>query len=325
MLDATFAATPEKLSASPSGASRHGSHQMASAITCERLYALRYIHGIVESPTTEPPWRLTGTLVHLVLSYHYALQLPNPPAWATERTLDEALAAEGRGRFENIRTAREVYEYYKQHCAAGDTWRPFLVEHELSATIGELDPDGKSANPAVDSTVVTAKCDLIAELNGELWIVDHKCSSGGWGAARSGRLERWKDDGEYLMSWQAMLYLHIVRLRLAPRPVRGFVIQRIKRTAPYDVDRNPLRIPRRAYQQVPRSARQMVEREFVIRENLAKGIAPLANYAACMGRYGPCSYRNLCAADSESEAAAVMASDYVTIGGLSGLEHDDAP
>lgn len=311
MLDAAMPATPESMTSSPSGASAHGSHQLAAANTCERMFYLRYQTGIVPNQDNEPPWRLVGSLVHLCLSYHYQAQIPPPhPKWFSERTLDEALAAEGRGHMEIIRNAKEVFDYYKQHWAAGDAWRPVYVEHQFAASIGELDPERAGENPAVDNTLLTAKPDLIVEANGDLWVIDHKCSAGGWS---KDRLDRWKDDGEYLLAWQPMLYLHIIRKRLPHRNVRGFVIQRIKRKAPYDVDRNPLRVPARAYSQVPRTARMLVEKEQSILARVREGIPPIPNFSACFGRYGPCDYRPLCAADSEGTKKSVMETDFVQI------------
>lgn len=315
MLDAPLAATPEKMTSSPSGVSAHGSHQLAAANTCERMFYLRYVKRIVPNGDNEPPWRLVGSLVHLCLSYHYQAQIQPPhPRWFTERPLDEAISAEGRGHMDIVRTAKEVYEYYRQHCGAGDTWRPVHVEQQFSASIGEMDPGRVGKNGEIDTTILTAKPDLIAEANGSLWVVDHKCSAGGWS---KDRLERWKDDGEYLLAWQPMLYLHIIRKRLAPRQVKGFVIQRIKRKLPYDVDRNPLRIPARAYSQVPRTARKLVERETEILEGVAQGEPPIPNFSACMGRYGPCDYRDLCAADSDATKRSVMEMNFVQLGGNS--------
>lgn len=311
MLDAAMPATPEKMTSSPSGASAHGSHQLAAANTCERMFFLRYEQKIIPNQDNEPPFRLIGSLVHLCLSYHYQALVPPPhPKWFTDRTLEEAIIEEGRGHMDIIRTAKEVFEYYKQHWAAGDTWRPVYVEHQFAASIGELDPALAGSNEEVDNTILTAKPDLIVEANGDLWIVDHKCTSG----YSSDRLPRWKDDGEYLLAWQPMLYLHIVRKRLPHRNVKGFVIQRIKRKSPYDVDRNPLRIPARSYSQVPRTARMLVEKEMTIRERVAEGIPPIPNFSACYGRYGPCDYRPLCAADSDATKRSVMETDFVQIG-----------
>jgi len=308
-LDAPSTVTPEKVSASPGGASQRGSHQLAATQSCKRLYALRYIFKLIG--VSDPPWRMIGTLVHLCLAYHYAARMANPPKWLTDKSLDQALAETGRGNPQEIEQSKAVFAYYVQHWAAGDTWQPMFVEKEFFATIGQLDPGGPDSS--LDSEVISIRPDLVVEANGDLWIVDHKTAGGGW---NSDRLARWKEDGEYLLHWQAMLYLHVLRAALPHRNVRGFVIQRVKRTPPYDCDRNPLRIPVLAYQQVPRAARAMALEERRIKEDLAKGIAPTPNFAACQGRYGACDYRDLCAADNEAMKQLVRQTQYVQIGGM---------
>lgn len=312
MLDAPSTATPEKASASPhtgkaGGASRRGSHQLASTQTCKRLYALRYVFEIIGKE--DKPYRMAGTLVHLCLAYHYAEQLAVRPDWLST-PLDAALEIEGAGCPNEIKLAKDIYAYYKANVAAGDTLKPVYVEQQFEATIGQIDPGGP--DPELDSESISIRPDLVAELNGELWIVDHKTQRGGW---NSDRLGVWKDDGEFLMSWQAMLYLHVLRA-LETRPVKGFLIQRVKRNPPYDHDRNPLRIPALAYKQVPRAARDMVREELKIRRELRQGTAPTPNFAACQGRYGPCDYRDLCSADSEVMKALAMSTSYVQIGGM---------
>lgn len=306
MLDAPSSATPEAASAKAGGASSRGSHQLASTQTCQRLYALRYVYKIIEKE--DKPWRMSGTLVHLGLAYHYGEQLDVRPDWL-DRPFDEALNIEGRGHPKEIKLAKDIMAYYKSQVAAGDTLKPVYVEQEFKASIGQIDPGGP--DPELDSEVISIRPDLVAELNGELWIIDHKTQRGGW---NSDRLSVWKDDGEFLMSWQAMLYLHVLRA-LETRPVRGFLIQRIKRNPPYDHDRNPLRIPALAYRQVPRAARDMVRAELKIQAGLRNGIVPTPNFAACQGRYGPCDYRPLCSADSDVMKTLTMQTSYVSIGG----------
>lgn len=314
MLDAPSSAAPEQVTGRPGGASRRGSHQLAATQTCKRLFALRYVYEIVGKE--DKPWRMLGTLVHLCLAYHYAAKLLDRPAWL-DKPLDVALNETGAGNPNEIKVAKDIYAYYQAQVAAGDTFRPVYVEHEFAATIGQLDPGGPDSS--LDREIVTIRPDLVAELNGELWIVDHKTQRGGW---NSNHLGEWRDDGEYLMSWQAMLYLHVLRA-VESRPVRGFMIQRIKRNPPYDHDRNPLRIPALAYKQVPRAARDMVREELKIRQQLKEKIAPTPNFAACQGRYGPCDYRDLCAAESEVMKAMAMQTAYIQIGGMRDQQGDE--
>jgi hypothetical protein len=217
--------------------------------------------------------------------------------------MDEALDQDGEGAPELIRLAKEVYAAYKGRWA-GDAWRPVSVEQEYEATIGELDPGGP--DPTLDQEIVTCRTDLVVETNGELWIVDHKSTGGTAGD----RLPIWRDDGEWKLSWQIMMNLQILRTarntaRLG-KPVKGFVIQRIKQRQPFDFDRHVVQIPMKAYAEVPRCAREYVAAERAIITKARRGERPTPNFAMCWGRYGKCDYHDLCAASSDLEQRSIM-------------------
>lgn len=301
----------ENTQTSPSGASSRGSHRLAAAGGgCKRQFALSYIKGL--RPRYEPEHRLIGTLVHNCIAYHYAAKLAVPPSWFTQTSLDDALLKDARHAPDLIRLAKNAALAYAKRWA-GEPWVPYSVETEYKATLGELDPDGPF--PELNDEVITCRSDLIVESNGELWIVDHKCSAGQWG---KDYLEPWKDDGEYRMSWQAMVNLMIVRKRLSEvtsKPVSGFVINRVKRREPFDFDRHVLHMPLLAYAQAPRVARMFVREELRIYDDLAHGIKPTPNFSSCFGRYGSCDYINICAAESEDAQNRIMDMDFVQIGG----------
>jgi hypothetical protein len=232
--------------------------------------------------------------------------MAQPPEWFHKKSLSDALEDDGEGHPELIRVAKEIYEAFK-HRFAGDTWKPVSVEEEFEAPIGEIDPGGP--DPTLDSEIVTCRTDLVIESNGDLWIVDHKSTGGGYGG--KDRLETWKDDGEYKMNWQVLMNLHILRApsnvkKLGGRTIRGFVIQRVKQRPPYDFDRHPISVPALAYQAAPRAAREYVAKERSIFAKIARGEAPSPNFSSCFGRYGKCDYHDLCASSSKQEQQAIM-------------------
>lgn len=284
-----------------SGASSRGSHQLACARECPLRYAFRYHLRL--RPRIEPPFRLAGTLVHTHLAYHYAEQLDDPSDWFLTQTLDEALAQDGAGNPAALREATEVAEAYK-HRWAGEPLRPHSVEDEYRATIGELDPGGP--DPELDDEYISCKTDLVAEINGDRWVVDHKTQAGDH---RTGRLRHWRDDGEYRINWQVLVNLMILRKRIGP--IRGFVINRVKRVAPFDFDRHPLPIPVLAYQNAPRTARNYVRAELAIKKQIAAGDKPEAVYSACYGRYGHCDYVDVCAASSREEQTEILETQFL--------------
>jgi len=290
------------------GSSKRGPHRLAST-ACERLWALRSVHGVVAK--YDPPTRLQGTLIHTCLAYHNAALMPVPPVWLGERTLGEALEIDGAGNPALIRVALDVYAAYR-HQFSADTWLPLSVEEEYEATIGELDPGGP--DPSLDAEIITCRTDLVMKTNGMPWIVDHKATGGGWNGKE--RLETWKDDGEYKLSWQVMTNLHILRTAKNQAKigglVRGFIIQRLKHRTPYDFDRHTLTVPALAYADAPRAMRSYVAKERAIFAKLARGERPDPNFSMCVGRYGNCDYHALCSSSSKEEQASVLATAFRT-------------
>jgi hypothetical protein len=265
-------------------------------------FALHYLKHV--TPRAEPPWRMIGKMVHTAFANHYAVRLPNPPDY-TKIPLRDQLEAMAPGDKSNIDLTLQVLDAYKRW-SSGEAWRPVYVEEEFRATLGELDPGGPY--PELDDEVITCRSDLVVEQNGELLIVDYKCTSGEWGQER---LPRWSDNNEYRIFWQAMINLQILRKRL-DRPVRGFIILRVKRKAPFDFDRNLLQIPQIAYDRTPRIAREFVRRELDLIRRLDAGERPVQNFSNCFSKHGPCDYLNLCGANTSEFQQQILDLDYVT-------------
>lgn len=293
----------------PSGASSRGSHQLLAAATCERKYAFRHVFNL--KIVHEPPWRAIGSAVHEALAWYYASMLPEerrPAVWAPDN-LEQLVMQASRDVPETYQNAMDVFRYYTQHFSA-DSWKPVAVEEEYRASLRQLDPDNCTGD-SEDDEVVTCRSDLVVEINGGLYIVDHKCSAGDYVTKR---LPRWSDRNEYTLSLQAMTNIHLVRQHFAavgdPRPVEGFIIQRIKRKQPYEVDRNLIDIPAPALRDAPYTLRQLVRRERQIREAVVRGEKVLPNYSQCMSKWGPCDYQSICSAATDEQRKLAMETEY---------------
>jgi len=251
---------------------------------------------------------MIGTLVHNCLAYYYAAKLPTVPDWLSKKTMEETLK-ECTTDQKLIDNAIAVYEAYKIYYT-GEPWEPYSVETEYAAKVGEIDPDG--LHPELDDEIVTCRSDLVVTVNDEAWIVDYKCTGGEWG---KDRLSPWKGDGEYRLSWQAMLNLMILRARL-PMPVNGFIIQRVKRKAPFDFDRRTLSFPVPAYESAKRTVREFVRRDVELQRAMERGDKLTANFDNCITRWGNCDYMDICGAESEALQQMIMERQFVQIGGF---------
>lgn len=298
-----------------SGASSRGSHQLACAKQCARKWTLRYRQRII--PNTEPPFRLGGTLIHDAVAHRYAQRLiaaGGMPTWWEDQDIDSVLQQGGAGHPDLIQCAREVYDEYPRFWwdLNNEPWDPVAVEEEFRATVVELHPEG--AGGPEDDEVVTCRTDLVVRNRdtGDLWVVDHKTKSHGWTRGDGPKkLPTWKPDGEYAISWQANINLHIIRKRYPHDTVRGFIINRITRQPPYCFDRHVLSVSPRVYNTVPRVVREAVATELAIDGTLAAGHPPMPSYWECYGRYGECDYRRLCNADTVEDMNAILALHYV--------------
>jgi PD-(D/E)XK nuclease superfamily protein len=310
---ADAAALPESGEDSPSGASLRGPHRLAAIETCQRMWALRYYWYF--RPAYENAWRLGGSLLHTCYQYLYASMMTPPPAWFFEKSLaeriyEQALDIHEPARTELVQMAWNNFAAYRQiYAADGSYFRPIAIEEEFAATLGEIDPGGPW--PELDNELVTCRSDLVYETlqDCDVWGLDYKSHGRSRVNPRTGRLTRWKDDGEHAIDWQVLLNLLILRARLGPR-VRGFVIQRTTRQPPYDFDRHVLTIPAVAYEEAGRTARELVKREIEVMQKIENGGKPSPRYYACQGRFGACDYRPVCMASSKEAMNNILAADY---------------
>jgi hypothetical protein len=276
---------------SPSGPGKHGASHLASPEKCERLYVLRFVKKII------PRWNADHltlcTLIHSRLAYHYAAQLEGEkPGWFSI-PLDQALSHDAGGRPDLIEQSRMVFEEWK--LLPHEPWKILAVEHEFTATVAELDPQ-PVPEPGIDEVVLSAKLDLLIEdLEGGIWIVDHKTKVVQWS---TDELADW-DDNEFSLSWQLHLYKRIVKQTLPH--IRGAVIHRLTRDVPVKRDMNIVDLPAEMYAEVPALVRRLVRKARGIRQGMAEGRKPEPNglaTGACGGKF-PCDYAPLCKAGRE--------------------------
>jgi hypothetical protein len=303
---AALSLTPEAGEDSPGGASTRGSHRLAAVATCERLWALRYYWFI--RLAKDNPWRLGGTLVHTTREYLFASMMPEHerPAWFYNATLEQRLWEQAGGhaqKTELVNMSMANLADYMQFAQANiPNMRPIAIEREEWATLGELDPGGPW--PELDPEIVTCRNDLLYQDGPWEDVMDFKSHGRSKVNSRTGRLTKWKPDGEYGLNWQALVNLHLTRARRGPM-VRAFVIGRTTRQVTqlgfYDHDHHVLEIPGMAYEETPRQLRRLVKKERDLMHRLDCGGTPEPSYHACYGRFGPCDYRYACMAKNKAQ------------------------
>lgn len=303
------------------GASKRGSHQLASVLQCPRKWYFRYRARIREACDLE--FRMAGTLGHQAIAHAYAERIieqdkwPIPTWWEDGRSLDSWLEEVGKGWPGLIPTARELYDAYKAHWWTGDypePWEPVAVEEQFYCKLVDLVPD---CPDELRDEVITCGVDLVFRNTntGQLWIADHKSKGFDWFSRSSTkRMEPWHKDGEqYTIHWQALVNLHIVRRAFPNEVVAGFIINRFTRKKPFLFDRHPLHVSPRVYEQAPRVLQYCIEQERRIDGMVAAGRKPEPHFWACHGKYGCCDYISLCNADDEEQANRIADAQFVVL------------
>lgn len=316
------------------GASSRGSHRLASCLTCEKQWALRYVYMI--APRADKSFTLMGTLIHEVLAYHYAEKMPEDkrPSWYNDETMIQALERLGVGSPEPVRVAIEMAEWYDLR-TAGEAINPLVVEQEFRVTLAEIDPTGTDEDeiywessernsdgtpkhffyaPRLNDEIITCRVDMLAEEAGLYWVWDHKTKTANW--KKGGDLPDWKEEGEFSLNWQILINLHLARLKYGVDKIAGFKIHRLTRQHPFRRDIHEVTVPARAYADAPRVAREAVRRERRVGLELAKGGKATPNYSVCFAKYGDsdylsgCDYVPLCRAMTDSELRIRLRDDF---------------
>lgn len=316
--------------AGPSGASRRGSHQLASIFQCPRKWYLRYRKGIRER--RDKRFRMLGTLHHDAIAYAYAERIIEQgkwptPSWWTGESLEVILERHGEGWPQEIELALQMYDAYKAywwHGSLPEPWEPVAVEEQFQAKLSDLDP--RPEDPYADE-VVTCGTDLVVlnKMTGQFWITDHKSKGfDAFSRARVQRMDPWTrkstgggDHEQYALHWQSLVNLHLVRRAYPDQVIAGFMINRFTRERNSEghflFDRHPLHTSPRVYERAPQVMRHAVEEEARLDGIIAAGGQPEPHYWACHGKYGACDYLPLCNADSEDQMNHVLETQFVVV------------
>lgn len=302
---------------SPGGVSRRGSHRLAESAHCPRKWYFRWARGLVPNRTL--PHFMEGTLVHLALAYYRAEQMARvgrAPEWFHQKSMNEALAETGEGYPEAIKLAKDILRAYAKHYESFDPWEPVAIEHEYTATLGQI---RKLINPYTepcsdDGEVVSSRIDLVLRTGGYLWACDYKTTAHG----NRGRLGAFNPDGEYAVNWQFLLQTAILRVNLGDE-FKGVVVERILKKPPYDFDRAVVPVSRRAFLDLPNVvARQcLLERQIAKQALDAQALGedmsawlPSGNWWNCYSWGSACEYRPICTAETDGQAQEVVVREY---------------
>lgn len=303
----------------PGGASQRGSHRLALAAICPRKWYLNIGRGI--KPKKTPIHFVEGSLVHIALAYYRAEQLHakgvEVPDWFHRKTVNESLEESGVGYPDAIKLAQDILAAYrKRWSGVVDPWEPVAMEHEYTATLGQV---RKLINPytepkADDGEVVSARIDLMLRTNGYLWACDYKTTAHG----RNGSLAAWNPDGEYAINWQFLLQTAILRVNLGSE-FKGVLVERILKKPPYDFDRAVAPINRAAFMDLPNVISRMclLERQIAKQaldaeaagEDMAAWL-PSGNWWNCYQWGGPCEYRSVCTAETAGQLKETLVREY---------------
>ena len=269
-----------RIHALPGGASSRGPHRLADAMLCERKWRWRYLEGF--DAKEEPPYRRIGTAFHLCASYYWASQLTVRPAWFAETPLREALVEAVQGDSEMLARVTGMFTAWRRYMTAYPR-KPVAVEEELFLKL----PNGE---------IVTCRVDLIAEENGWIWVYDIKTTArGGWGSeGASERLPRWQENGPYALDWQSLIVLRAARAKFGADRVRGYMLDRVKQTEPFDFDTPIVDVPLEPYEEAVETAMLACAREHEHRTNAFAGKYPVGNFAGCYHGGAACDYRYVC-------------------------------
>lgn len=314
------------LTTTGTGASRRGSHQLATIFECPRKWYLRYRKRLRER--VDKPYRMGGTLHHAAIARRYAERIVEQDIWPAPTWLEGALPLEdelqeiGAGFPHLVDLALEMYQEYPNywwHGSAIEPWEPVAVEEQFFARLGDLLPD---CPDEYKDEVVTCGTDLVVRnlVTKMLWIVDHKSKGFDPFSYRAKRVDPWirastggGDHEKYRINWQVLMNLHIVRQAFPDEVVAGFIVNRFTRDKPFMFDRHPLKVSPLVYNEAPKMMLRAVEEEARVDGMVAAGRKPEPYFWSCHGEYGCCDYIDVCSAHSVEEMEDVVARDFVIV------------
>lgn len=185
-----------------SGPSRRGSHRLGTLLKCPQLFA--YLHELkISLPRTTALTR--GSLVHVGIAavccrMRAKRHGQNPDAyWSAADSVILAayfMDTDPRRNAASVRAADLVEEAiaaaeaYARMFASFDTMNIIAVEQELAA---QVPANGWNFDPATTSWLFTQRADLIYELDGLYYILDHKTRT----SLRPGTHDAYSRDGQF--------------------------------------------------------------------------------------------------------------------------------
>ena len=298
----------------PGGASKRGSHRLSESALCPRKWSFHNAMGL--KPKTTPDYFMEGTLIHIVLAYHYAGKLAQPPSWYYDIPLEAALLKTGKGHPKAIELAKECGAAYADYYSSHDPWEPVAIEEEYVARVGDLRRmvDPFCADHPADNEYVTSRIDLVMRINGYIWHADYKTTLHG-----KGKLNVLNDDGEYAIYWQFLVQTLILKHHFG-LDYRGMLVQRIYRREPFDFDRAVVRMPPLPLRDAATviADRCMAEHRIATEARAAAAAGkdmevwmPSGNYWNCFSWGKPCEYRQLCTAENDPMLREVMTREFM--------------
>ncbi len=334
----------------PGGSSQRGSHRLALVSQCRRKWWWRYGYRTAWMRADQPAddrrgitlnvgeadYLTLGTLFHLFVSTEFGKRLDPRPYWADDEVMRATMLARCAGRPDLVRQAIDAGRAFIARGEA-DRWTPFCVEHEFKATLGEMRQrvEGAAWQPREDDwQIVTSRIDFgigvpDPEKYGEarLYLVDTKTTSRG-GIANGQRLGNYNPvTGEWALSWQFSLQMHVVStdiaLRYGPWQLAGNLVLRAKVKAEYDFRPEVVVQPRHIIQETLELAAQQCATESQVVDAAQAAQArgedmttwvPQGSFWNCYAGGRACEYRTLCLTDNPETRKQMIAQEYRAVG-----------
>jgi hypothetical protein len=153
--------------------------QINTARECPHKHWLRYDQGW-RWPKVARPLAL-GILWHELLDAHYrpTIGRAGPPGIEAARDLlvEAGVTNRNSDGFDIASTCLWMYDGYRKFWGDDLDWKVLDVEIEVEAPLGEVElPPGRSTPAETVQFMLYCRLDLLIEVNGHLWVIDHKAN-----------------------------------------------------------------------------------------------------------------------------------------------------
>lgn len=251
-----------------------------------------------------------GSLVHVLLAYVHARKLAVKPPWWNEPIMPQ-LSRIGAGFPKLIDQALRIAAAYATYWGEDTGWAPETIEHEYSATLGEIRALYNPYREPLpdDHEVFSCRIDLLVRSNGYLFGVDYKTTKGS-----NGRLPTFNNESEHAMSWQFHLQHAILRVRLGTE-FRGIIVERILKQEPFVFARDLVPISPVTSWDLSATLSRLaameteVENEAALMEGAGADMEvwlPSGNWWNCHSGGRACEYRAACVAEGVDERKSTL-------------------